>query len=57
MAEINPESNTLRSSATKVLRKRYKWLVGIVGVSGIGDLLREYVRGHKSTGHPCAADC
>jgi hypothetical protein len=45
MAELDPETNTLRSSATKVLRKRYMWLLGIVGLPTIGDLVREYARG------------
>jgi hypothetical protein len=46
MAEVDSETNTLRGSATSALRKHYKFLLGIVGVSGAGDLVREYVRDH-----------
>src|SRR5579859_1277660 len=39
------ETNTLRSSTTRVLRKRYAWLLALIGVPGIGDFVRDYVRG------------
>jgi hypothetical protein len=41
----NADFSSFRSTTTKVLRKRYIWLLGIIGLPGIGDLLREYLRG------------
>lgn len=45
MAETKRETNALVVGTLKVLRRRGLWLLGIIGVNGVGDLFKEYVRG------------
>jgi len=44
--KAHSEADVLRSSATNVLRKRYKWFLWLLGVPGLGDLVRGYIRDH-----------
>src|SRR5258708_6433561 len=44
MMDIDSETNSLRSDVTTTLRKHYKSLLTIVGVSGLTDLIREHLR-------------
>src|SRR5271163_2684356 len=39
------EQNTFMAGASDVLRRRWPWLLGLVGLTSVGDLFKEYLRG------------